>query len=767
MIRRLLYVILAAYVVLASVYSVVTPVFEASDELWHYPMVQYLATHGLQLPPQDLGVATAWRQEGSQPPLYYVMAAVITAPIDTSDLNVIRRQNPHADIGVIRPDGNVNMVVHHPDLEAFPWHGTVLAVHIARFLSVLLGLGTVIVTYLLARQLFPKRPEVALGAAALNAFLPMFLFISGSVNNDNLSNLLGNGLILLIVLLLKADKPPRYRFYALIGVVAGAGLLAKLSFGLLIPLVALALLIVALRLKNWRPLVIGGLISGGLTVLIAGWWYLHNYQLYGDPTGLNRFLDIVGRRAIPANAAQLWAERDSFTRAFWGFFGGVNVALPDVVYAIFNFIAELGIVWVVCFVIYRIVRRIVPISPPRQRGKTDLSPLPSLNSGRGWGWGEVLPHLVTLLWILITFVSYLRWTAETWASQGRLIFVALSPILIYIVFGLTWGIPRRVRPILIGAVTLFFFGVAVSTPFDVIAPAYAVPAPANPGTAQTTFSGDGALDLLTARLLTPTVHPDEYVRLETDWQIAAPLARDWSLFVHLVTPDGVIVGQRDVYPGEGKLATSDLNMGYSWQNPIAVYVPSAAYAPLPLTVEIGWYDLATGEQMKAAGGSATVALGTVDLKPRTSDLGVPNPLSINFDHQIELVGYSMSDLAPKAGGSVALTLYWRALKPVTQDYVVFTHILDPATTTIYAGSDGMPGGTPTSSWKVGDIIQDTHRLTLNPDTPPGIYETEIGLYLNSGDGTFPRLRIVTPDGGMADDFAYLSRVRVLPRKDGS
>ena len=56
----------------------------------------------------------------------------------------------------------------------------------------LLGLGTVIVTFLLARELFPTRPEVALGAAALNAFLPMFLFISGSVNNDNLSNLLGN-----------------------------------------------------------------------------------------------------------------------------------------------------------------------------------------------------------------------------------------------------------------------------------------------------------------------------------------------------------------------------------------------------------------------------------------------------------------------------------------------------------------------------------------------------------------------------------------------
>ncbi len=54
--RRWLYAILAAYVVLATIYSVVTPIFEASDELWHYPMVQYLATHGLALPPQTPGV---------------------------------------------------------------------------------------------------------------------------------------------------------------------------------------------------------------------------------------------------------------------------------------------------------------------------------------------------------------------------------------------------------------------------------------------------------------------------------------------------------------------------------------------------------------------------------------------------------------------------------------------------------------------------------------------------------------------------------------
>ena len=336
--KYFLMIITVGYLVLATLYSIITPIFEASDELWHYPMVKVIADTG-QLPVQDPANVGPWRQEGSQPPLYYILAALLTAGIDTSDMEIVRRPNPHADIGLVLPDGNLNMMTHRSE----PWRGTVLAVHVIRLFSVLLGLGTILTTYLLAREIFLDSPAVRLGATALVAFLPMFLFISGSVNNDNLSNLLGGLLLLLIVRLLRQDGSPHWRSYILIGIVAGAGLLSKLNIGFMIPLVALALLIVSIRRRDWKPLVLGGLISGGLTILIAGWWYLRNQQLYGDPTGLETFLSIVGRRAVPANLAQLWAERHSFTQAYWGFFGGVNVPLPQVIYLLFNIIGGVGI----------------------------------------------------------------------------------------------------------------------------------------------------------------------------------------------------------------------------------------------------------------------------------------------------------------------------------------------------------------------------------------------------------------------------------------
>ncbi|MFN8377069.1 MAG: glycosyltransferase family 39 protein [Anaerolineae bacterium] len=731
-----------AYVVLAVLYSVVTPPFEASDELWHYPMVQFIAQTG-GLPVQDSSAPGLWRQEGSQPPLYYMMAAALTAGIDTSNLDSIRRINPHADIGLVRPDGNVNMMVHRAEAEAFPWQGATLALHLVRLFSVALGAATVLVTYALGRRLFPERPEVRLGAAALNAFLPMFLFISGAVNNDNLSNMLGNLLTLEIVNLLAAKTQPRWWMYVILGVTTGAGMLAKFNMGFLIPVIAVSLIVLSLRLRSLRPLLLGGLISGGLTILVAGWWYLRNLQLYGDPTGLNVFLDLVGRRAIPANVAQLWAERDSFLQAFWGFFGGVNVPLPSTVYFLFNVIGAVGLIGASVFLV-RVVAR------------------------REWALDRWLPALVTLFWPVMSFFSYLSWTATTPASQGRLLFAALSSILVWMALGLTWWLPHRTRGPIMTAIAGGFAVVALLTPFLVIAPAYQPPVLAeSDGVSLATFSeGETPVfSLLGATVTTPEVTPGEYVLLDTVWRTESAPSRDWSLFVHLVTPDDVIIAQRDVYPGQGTLATSDLAEGQSWDNHLAIPVPDTAPAPMTLSVEAGWYHLPTGERLSLDGKNGTTHLGEVELVQHASaDLSnIPNPVSVNFGGKIELVGYEVSDLSPAAGEDFVVTFYWRALQPIAEDYVVFTHLIDPATTTIFAGSDAQPANwtRPTSTWQPGAIIADAHTLTVQPDTTPGIYELELGVYLPQ-DGRFDRLRVFTPDGGMANDYVLLTRMRALP-----
>lgn len=730
------------YLCLAVLYAAATPPFEASDELWHYPMVQTLATNGLQLPVQDPAVITPWRQEGSQPPLYYLMAAVITSWIDTSDMEYVRRINPHADIGVVRIDGSANMVVHRTAAEAFPWSGTVLAVYVVRAFSILLGLATIWVTYYLGRELFPERRDAALGAAALNAALPMFLFISASVNNDNLSTLLGNLLTLLIIRLALRRAEPHLRDYVLIGITAGLGMLAKFNIGFMLPIIGLTFAIISLRQRTLRPLVIGGLISGGLTIIIAGWWYLRNLQLYGDPTGLNVFLDIVGRRAIPANAAQLWAERHSFTQFFWGGFGGVNIPLPDAVYVVFNLIGGIGLVSGLVFLIAVTVRR-------------------------AWTTERLLAATITLLWIAANFVSYLRWTSETPASQGRLMFGALSSILIWIVIGWTWFLRPRLQALTLIPIVAWFVVTAAAAPLLVIRPVYQKPLPIPNFDSAVTFadSQGRSIGLGAEVVISPdSAAPGDDVLISLRWQIERAMNRDWSLFAHLISQDGIILAQRDVYPGGGLLATSDMVTGFAWENPVALRIPNTVPAPQTARIVVGWYDHQTGERLLLPDGSETYEVGEISLIPASSPYGeFPNPVSINFGDQMELIGYDIDSLSRLPGDSVRVRLFWRGLRTMPHDYVVFIHVIDPVTTTIYGASDSQPAGwtRPTTTWGAGEIVEDVHTFTVPENTPPGTYEVEIGVYRQLEDA-FPRLRIITQDGGMADDYVYLTRLMVRP-----
>ena len=59
-------------------YDSATPIFEGLDEVWHYAIVKRLADWE-GLPIVRPGEDTAWRQQGTQPPLYYAILSAATA----------------------------------------------------------------------------------------------------------------------------------------------------------------------------------------------------------------------------------------------------------------------------------------------------------------------------------------------------------------------------------------------------------------------------------------------------------------------------------------------------------------------------------------------------------------------------------------------------------------------------------------------------------------------------------------------------------------
>jgi len=744
--------ILATFIALGITYSVVTPIFEASDELWHYPFVKHLAD-GNGLPVQDASADQPWRQEGSQPPLYYALSALATFWIDTDDAYEgqppLLWYNPHVDNGVLTADGNTNLVAHSQQ-EAFPWHRTALAVHLIRFLSVWMGAATVLLTYLLALEIFPDRRNLALGAAAVNAFTPMFLFISGAVNNDNLVVPLCSLALLMMVKITNRKSQIANRHWASLGLVIGLAILTKESaIGLLAP-AGLTVAYIAYRQRSMRTFLEGGLIVVGLAAIISGWWFIRNWQLYGDPLGLNAFLDILGRRHPPATLHQLWGEREGFAMSYWGLFGGVNVPLDAWVYRLLNLLALIAVLGVIVFLIRKLLRdRLRP---------------------EAW-----IAMVLLIAWPSAVFVSLIRWALQTWSSQGRLVFSAISALSILFFLGLSQFVPRRYTKTLTCLVASLMFVIAAITPFRYIAPAYAKPyllsqteIQAIPNRLDISFGGVMKLlgyDLSISNTQYPvsnTLMPGDSLTVTLYWQSLSKMNQDYSTFVHLLDETELIVAQRDMYPGQGLYPTSLWSVGDTIANRYVLTLPETAFAPNQAQLEVGLYNFATKERLLAYGPNGeplgnNARFHQIEITPR-AEAEVPNPVNFNFGNRIALIGYDLDRRTAAPGETVHLTLYWQALAEMQEDYVVFVHLLR-GKDQIWARVDSQPldGAAPTSTWQPGWIIEDRYELTTGPDTPPGAYQIEVGLYLPQAG---KRLSILGSDGRLLGDRVLLSKVRV-------
>lgn len=731
--------ILVMFIALGLVYSMVTPIFEASDELWHFPFVKRLAD-GQGLPVQRPGQIGPWRQEGTQPPLYYALGALLIKGLDTSDMDAVRWINPHADIGVPTLDRNVNMVIH-TERERHTWRGTVLAVRLVRWMSLLMGAVSVWAGYMLAQQVFPEDKLTALTTACLTAFNAMFLFITASVNNDALVIMLCSVCLWLMVRYVASR--PTVAQWTLLGVLMALACLAKVSALGLLPLAALSGLIVAWRARSWKALLTAGLATGLPVILLAGWWYYRNWRLYRDPLALSVFVEIVGGRYPVPTLRQLLGEWKGFVMSYWGFFGGVNVPAPDWVYILLSAFGVLGLV-------------ATPLSLWRWQKAKRLDLVRWLQLG------------LIALWIAIEFVALIRWTRMTIASQGRLMFAALTAISFWMSLGLAGILSGRWRALLPGAAILAMLLIAWLLPFTTIQPAYAPPQKLTEGdlsNIQTRLdvTFDGKMRLLGYTLEQERATPGEQIAVTLYWQALQTMRENYSVFVHLLGANDLIIGQRDMYPGQGTYATTLWRPGEIIADRYVVPVSPTALTPGEIEIEVGLYRLETGTRLAVTDSSGVsrgdnVRFGRIALPLRIQD-GIPNPIYVNFEDRIALVGYALQPTAAAPGSSFYLSLYWRALRDIHVNYSVFTHVLGEQHR-IWAQMDSWPqgGNAPTATWRKGQLIEDAYELKVAQDAPMGIYDLQVGLYAADGK----RLSVLGQGGHVIDTRIVLSKVRILP-----
>jgi 4-amino-4-deoxy-L-arabinose transferase-like glycosyltransferase len=110
---------------------------------------------------------------------------------------------------------------------------------------------------------------------------------------------------------------------------------------------------------------------------------------------------------------------------------------------------------------------------------------------------------------------------------------------------------------------------------------------------------------------------------------------------------------------------------------------------------------------------------------------IPQPLKHNFGQAIQLLGYDFTPDAEQA--IVNLTLFWKALEPVDENYRIQVQLVDEAGRPHFTWlSHPLNGRYPTRAWDKGDIIRDTLPLPLAA-VPANRYDLQLSLLREAED----------------------------------
>jgi 4-amino-4-deoxy-L-arabinose transferase-like glycosyltransferase len=403
--------IVLGFVAIGVLYALNTPPWQAPDEPAHYNYVAQVAKSGCcpVLAPGD------WDQAA--------LGDLVSAGFP-----------PGADVSRLQYEDHQPPLFYVIGSLAFTLSGGSLLV--LRLLSLAFGAGAVIASYVAVARVFPRLPQLALGAAAFVAFLPQFIAISASANNDSLAVLVVSMLAVVAMTYLgnptwldpqgavqPYDESSRPHAAAL-GGFTGVAFLTKLTIYLPAAVIAgLAILLrwrIEKRSPGWLAQQIGW--SAGMALAFGLPWWVRDVTVYGWPdiVGLGRHDAVVVGQPRTAEllsrvgtAEYVREYASTVYHSTLGQFGWMGVPMPPPFYlgiGLFLIFALAGLI------VLAARRRAGPgLCPPQRAALWILA-------------GLMAATLFGLVDYNLTFVQF----------QGRYLFPMLIPLALGVAAGL-WG----------------------------------------------------------------------------------------------------------------------------------------------------------------------------------------------------------------------------------------------------------------------------------------------------------------------------------------
>ncbi len=233
-----------------------------------------------------------------------------------------------------------------------------------------------------------------------------------------------------------------------------------------------------------------------------------------------------------------------------------------------------------------------------------------------------------------------------------------------------------------------------------------------------------------------SARPGEALTVTVLWQPQSEIDYDYSSYVHLVDQAGRGITQSDHQLGGEYYPTSLWRPGEVLRDSHVLTMPEDV-APGVYRLVAGMYRYPSLEPL---GGPADIGLLAVK-DPADVQMTFPGDAQssvdtlrisdVEFGERIMLLGYDPELL----DNGLELVLYWRAERPLDQNWTVFVHLVD-GVGNLVAQQDSWPrnGQYPTSVWDQGEVVDDRHSLVFPSNLPDGDYQVLIGLYsVESGE----------------------------------
>jgi hypothetical protein len=534
----------------------------------------------------------------------------------------------------------------------------------------------------------------------------------------------------------------------LLGLTVGLAALSKTA-GILLLLYSLGFLtVVAWRDGRLRRLLPATGLVGGLAVAVAGWLWLRNWSLYGDPTAANQFIRLAGGDR-DASVLQVLGETDGLLASLVAVFGWFNLRAPQWVYWAWGILALMGIIGAASCLLWSV----------RRPG----------GAGEGGARRETPAWLVGLMlagWVGLVYAGLFSFMLRTEAAQGRLLFPAILPLGLGLAWGLagSGGCARRGLQAAVrrapGLPSLLALATTLACLFLVIRPGYSRPAVVEAAPPQAVAvlpelvdRGQG-LSLLAATSETAAAGPGDVIWLTLYWRKDAPSEAVPELVVEVLGSDGQRIANLHGYHGRGQYPASEWPDGAIIADRFPLRIDPDARTPVLGRVFA-----------RLADGRSGIEVATVKVTPNEWPDPPAATLAELGDH-IALTGALIWPPTAVPGETVTVEVRWYVPRGSPgADYTTLVHLGQPDQQPLVTGDrPPLAGAYPTGAWAAGETIDDAYTLALPAGLPPGRYPIWLGMYDPATGQRLP----VTVDGQPQPNNVVLAgwvEVACLPGTD--